>query len=151
MLCASRRREVRDAVDIVTIARRYAPLGPLVWAAVAKDSTTNPTRLVQSIRARAFEFSDQEIRTVRMEAGNEMTHRELRETIAQALDDAQEYCEELAPTEYSNRLFIDGDERPVSADASALQIGLATAMPLRNFTPTPIVAENQPANDGDGL
>ena len=86
-----------------------------------------------------------------MEAGNEMTHRELRETIAQALDDAQEYCEELAPTEYSNRLFIDGDERPVSADASALQIGLATAMPLRNFTPTPIVAESQPANDGDGL
>jgi hypothetical protein len=152
VLCASRRREVRDAVDIVAIARRYAPLGPLIWAAVAKDNTTNPTRLVQSIRARAFEFSDQEIRTVRMEAGNAMTHRELRETIGQALDDAQEYCEELAPTKYSNRLFIDSDERPVSADASALKNGLATAMPLRNFTPIPIVDENQSAaDDDDGL
>ena len=79
VLCASRRREVRDAVDTVAIARRYAPLGPLIRATVAKDNTTNPTRLVKNIRTRAFEFPDQEIRTVRTDAGKEMTHRELRE------------------------------------------------------------------------
>ena len=33
VLCAARRNSAaRDAVDLVNIVDRYAPLGPLVWA-----------------------------------------------------------------------------------------------------------------------
>jgi len=42
VLCASRREQVRDAVDLLTIARRYCALGALAWAAAAQRPDGNP-------------------------------------------------------------------------------------------------------------
>jgi hypothetical protein len=136
-LAASRRREARDAVDVANIVRFLAPLGPLAWAASGKDAGLNPLRIIQDIRDRAFGFSDEQIRTVRMEDGRAMTRDELRETLAPSIDAALTYCEEVAPPEHYGCLFVDANERPVEADDHALAVGTARVMKLRDFGPMP--------------
>lgn len=85
VLCASRReRAVRDAVDLVDIVRRYCPLGPLVWAVIGKDERLTPPAVIQDLRKRAFAYSDEEIRTVRMTEGAEMSRDELRAVLEPA-------------------------------------------------------------------
>ena len=144
VLCASRRREARDAVDIATIVRRYAPLGPLVWAALAKDASS-PPEVLRGLRDNIFGFSDEEIRAVRMLDGNVMTRDRLRETLEPALDAARKYCDEVAPTEHFGCLFADENERPIEADAAAVADGLAVALQLRDFSPVPIIGDGQTA------
>lgn len=144
VLCASRRREARDAVDIATIVRRYAPLGPLVWAAIAKDAGSPPA-VLEGLRKNIFGFSDEEIRTVRMVDGHVMTRDELRETLEPALDAARKYCDEVAPIEYFGCLFVNENECPIEADAAAVADGLAMAVQLRDFAPVPTVGDGRPA------
>ena len=144
VLCASRRREARDAVDIATIVHHYAPLGPLVWAAGAKETAESPLQLVQNIRTNAFSFSDEEIRTVRMDDGQTMTRNQLRENIAHALGAARRYCEEVAPPNYLGCLFVDENDKPVEADAAALAIGSIRAIPLTDFSTVPAIGDSAP-------
>lgn len=146
VLCASRRRAARDAVDVVKIVRNYAPLGPLVWAAVAKDNSS-PPRMLQDLRSILLGFSEEELRTVRMEDGHETTRDEIREIIPQALDDAWAYCNEMAPEDYSGCLFVDDNECPIEANEDAVVSGLAVAMPIKDFPLVPIIGDGQPAID----
>lgn len=139
VLCASRRNEPRDAVDLVSIARRYAPLGPLVWAAAGKDTTVNPLQILAGVRASAFGFSDEQIRAVRMEDGDAVTREALRDVLGPALDDAYAYCEELAPADYDGHLFIGADQAPVAAHETDLADGNARAQPLRDFPAMPTI------------
>ena len=142
VLCASRRREApRDAVDLVNIATRFAPLGPLIWAAVGKDGETNPARLMRDIRDIAFGYAHEEIAAVRMEDEERMTRDALRDVLERALDDASLYCEVTAPIDFMGHLFVDSDETPIEADAEAIAKGMATARPIQDFGITVITPE----------
>jgi len=142
VLCASRRREApRDAVDLVTIVSRYSPLGPLVWAAVGKTPALSPLRVIQDIRGIVFGYANEEIVAVRTEGENPMTRAELRGVLEPALDDAYDYCEAVAPIEYTGCLFIGDDERPTEADAETIANGKARVMPLRDFGVTLITGD----------
>jgi len=139
VLCASRRnRAARDAVDLVSIVRRYAPLGPLIWAACAKDDDLNPLRMAESIRKNAFGYADVEIRTVRMDDGESITREELREVLVPALQAATAYCEEVAPEKYTGYLFVNQNEVPVAASAEDIATQLARAIPIKDFRALPI-------------
>ena len=130
---------MRDAVDLVSIVQRYAPLGPLVWAATAKSPNENPLQMIQNIRNRALGYSDEQIRAVRTEEGFAVTRNFLREIVGPALDRAEEYCEDVAPTEYLNCLLVDSCDLPVEADADAIFQRTARAIQMRNFTMPNIV------------
>ncbi len=135
VLCASRRNTApRDAVDLVSIVRRYSPLGPLIWAATGKVPDLGPPSIIRDIRSIAFGYADEEIRAVRMEDGSTITRVELRGTLDAALDRAYEYCDETAPIEHDGRLFVDVTETPVEADSEAISNGTAKAMPVKDFT-----------------
>ncbi|GAB4531899.1 MAG: hypothetical protein Kow00133_20420 [Amphiplicatus sp.] len=137
VLCASRRNSAaRDAVDLVNIARKYAPLGPLIWALSSKDVDVPPPQLVRNIRQNVFGYADEEIRAVRME-GEHISRDDVRAVLGPALDRAAEYCESRAPVEFLGCLFVDKKETPVEADETALSSGEAVAMRLRDFGVVP--------------
>lgn len=142
VLCASRRRSApRDAVDLVSIVRRYSPLGPLIWAVTGKTPDLTPPRIIREIRSVAFGYSDEEIRAVRMEDDSAITRRELRDTLGPALDKAREYCEEVAPIEYGGCLFVDASEIPTEADDESVANGTSKAMAAKDFTAMPTIRD----------
>ena len=134
VLCASRRREApRDAVDLVNIVNRYSPLGPLVWAVTGKAPELAPPQIIRELRGIAFGYSDEEIRAVRMEGEHPMTRDALRGILGPALDTAYDYCDDVAPIEFSGCLFADANETPVQADDEVIAKGTARALPIRDF------------------
>lgn len=134
VLCASRRQEApRDAVDLVNIVNRYSPLGPLVWAVIGKNPNLTPPRAIRDIRSISFGYTNEEIVAVRMDGENFMTREELQGVLESALDEALDYCDEVAPIDYVGCLFIDANEMPIEADADAIANGTAKAMPIRDF------------------
>lgn len=141
VLCASSREEPRDAVDLLNIVQRYAMLGPLVWAAAAKNDTVSPLQIVSDIRARAFGFSEEEVRTVRMEDGSEASRTEVRSVLEPALAAAINFCEDLAPIEFAGHLFVDVNEAPIEASGREIADGTASPMPLKSFSPLPTVSD----------
>ena len=146
ILCAARRKSAaRDAVDLVNIVERYAPLGPLVWAASGKASDTAPPATLRGIRAIVFGYAREEIETVRMADGSGMEWRRLRQVLDRALDAASEYCEITAPLEYPGCLFVDADERPVEADDAAIDIDKAFVVTIRDYSGIPSIGGEQEA------
>ncbi|MPY76439.1 MAG: hypothetical protein GEU87_19545 [Alphaproteobacteria bacterium] len=142
VLCASRRNQApRDAVDLVHIVRRYCPIGPLIWASMGKDPSLSPMTTIREIRRIAFGYSDEEIGAVRMDDRRPMARAELRDTLEAALNDARDYCENVAPIEYLGHLFIDEDDIPVAADSEAVKSGTAKAVPVRDFSVVPTVGD----------
>ena len=69
----------RDAVDLINIVERYAPLGPLVWAVSGKAPDMAPPSTLRSIRANVFGYAEDEVGAVRMEDGARMDWRRLRQ------------------------------------------------------------------------
>jgi hypothetical protein len=142
VLCASRReRAARDAVDLAHIVRRYSPLGPLVWAATGKDLSVSPLKMIRDLRRIAFGYSNEEIRAVRAQDGSSTSREELQEALDAALDDAGDYCEEVAPAELIGHLFVDADNTPVAADEKALKSGSVRAVPARDFSAVPTIGK----------
>ncbi len=140
VLCASRRHSApRDAVDLVSIIERYAPLGPLVWAVSGKDPSKPPPAILQDIRATTFGYSQEQIETVRMEDGSNPKWGHVRETINMALETAATYCDKVAPLAHAGCLFVDENEVPVEADENAVANGNATPIIIRDFSGIPIV------------
>lgn len=134
VLCASRRREApRDAVDLANIATRYAPLGSLVWAAIGKDPDLTPPRLIQEIRGIAFGYSKEEISAVRVEGEQVMTQANLRDVLGPALDQAHDYCIEVAPIDHVECLFVNAKDIPIEADDEAIANGTARAISITDF------------------
>ena len=143
VLCAARRNSAaRDAVDLVNIVERYAPLGPLAWAVSGKAPDMAPPSTLRAIRANAFGYAEEEVETVRMEDGSRMEWRRLRQVLDRALEVASDYCERIAPAEYPGCLFVDADERPVEADAATIASGTAVAMTIRVFSGIPVIGGN---------
>ena len=138
VLCAARRRSAaRDAVDLASIVSRYCPLGPLVWAIAGKAPDSPPPQVIKAIRANAFGYSDDEIRTVRMADDNVMTRDELRSILEPALGQANDYCNDVAPEDHIGCLFVNSDQIPVAADLAAISSGAVRVMNVQDFTPVP--------------
>ena len=143
VLCAARRTSAaRDAVDLVNIVERYAPLGPLVWAVSGKAPDMAPPSTLRAIRANAFGYAEEEVDTVRMEDGSRMQWRRLRQGLDQALEVASDYCARSAPVEHLGRLFVDARERPVEADDATIANGTAVVMTIRDFSGIPVIGGN---------
>ena len=143
VLCAARRTSAaRDAVDLVNIVERYAPLGPLVWAVSGKAPDMAPPSTLRAIRANAFGYAEEEVGTVRMEDGSKMEWRRLRQVLDQALEVASDYCARSAPVEHLGRLFVDARERPVEADDATIANGTAVVMTIRDFSGIPVIGGN---------
>ncbi len=143
VLCTARRNSAaRDAVDLVNIVERYAPLGPLVWAVSGKAPDLAPPSTLRAIRANAFGYAREEIETVRMEDGSTMEWQRLRHVLDQALEVASDYCERTAPMEHPGRLFVDASDQPVEADDAAIDDGTAIAMAIRFFPGVPVLRGN---------
>lgn len=141
-LCAARReRAPRDAVDLVSIARRYAPLGPLVWALAGKDPDLTPPKAISSIRRIAFGYADEEIRAVRMEEGGTVTRAELREVLGTALEAAAAYCDDVAPVDHIGCLFVDAEDKPVEATAITIANRSHRAIAISDFGTVPKLRE----------
>ena len=140
VLCAARRKSAaRDAIDLATVVERYAPLGPLVWAAGAKAPDLAPPATLRAIRATVFGYSREEVETVRMAGGSATDWRHLREVLDRALDAASEYCEFTAPMAYPGCLFVDAEDTPVEADDAAIGAGTAFAAYIRDFSGIPVI------------
>lgn len=143
VLCASRRQKAaRDAVDLANIVDRYCPLGPLVWAILGKDPDQTPPTIIKNLRNNAFGYSDEEIRTVRMEHEVAVGRDELRKILEPAFDAASHYCDE-APDEYLGRLFTDKNEVPMEADADSIKHGHAIALSIQDFSVLPLIPKEQ--------
>lgn len=141
-LCASRRRTAaRDAVDLANLAESYCPLGPLVWASTGKDASRGPLEIIRGIRQNAFGYSDEEIRTVRMENSTEMTREHIRRILEPALDDAANYCEQVAPEDFYGCLFVDKNHVPVEATDEDLRTARYDALPMQDFSAVPAFPE----------
>ena len=133
VLCAFRRNSAaRDAVDLVAIVEKYAPLGPMIWALSAKDVEVAPLQIIRDIRKNVFGYADDEIRAVRME-NEASTRAHVRAVLEPALDQAAAYCEDRAPVEFLGQLFVDQLETPVEADLAALKRGDAVALDIKDF------------------
>lgn len=140
VLCAARRNSAaRDAVDLVNIVERYAPLDPRVWAVSGKAPDMAPPSTLRAIRANAFGYAREEIETVRMEDGSTMEWQCLRQVLDQAFDVASDYCERTAPVEHPDCLFVDAGARPVEADDATIAAGTAIAMAIRIFPGIPVL------------
>lgn len=142
VLCASRRQQAaRDAVDLANIVKRYCSLGPLVWAVVGKDPNQTPPTIIKNLRSNAFGYSDDEIRTVRMEHEAAIGRDELRRILTPAFDAASHYCDEVAPNDYLGHLFIDQNEVPMEADADSIKNGRARTLQVQDFSVLPSIPE----------
>jgi len=141
VLCASRRQKAaRDAVDLANIVTRYCSLGPLVWAVLGKDPDQTPPAIIKSLRANAFGYSDEEIRTVRMEK-EAIGRDEIRAILTPAFDAASSYCDDVAPNDYLGHLLVNAKEVPTEADADSIKDGRARAVPIRDFSVLPSIPE----------
>ncbi|WP_374656321.1 hypothetical protein [Dongia sp.] len=142
VLCASRRSTAaRDAVDLATLAENYCPLGPLVWAITSKDPSRGPLEIIRGIRQNTFGYSDDEIRTVRMGNGAEMTREHIRRILEPALDNAANYCEHVAPNDFYGCLFVDKKLIPGEATDDDLVKGRYDALPVQDFSAVPSFPE----------
>lgn len=140
VLCASSRRDSpRDAIDLMTVAEEYAPLGPLIWAASAKinlGQSKTPIEILFNLNEIIFSYGEEEIIAVRMR-GEKVTRSQLREVLKPALKAATEYCENIAPSNYLSQLFVDQAETPVEATKSDLEEGRYRAETIKMFEPLP--------------
>jgi hypothetical protein len=135
VLCAARRQSApRDAVDLVSIATKYAPLGPLI---PGKDPRLNPNTVISEIRKNAFGYSDAEIRAVRMEDNAIMTREEVRRILDDALKSASIYCDDAAPDDYLGHLLVDSAITPVEATVGTIRDGLHKPIAISDFGTIP--------------
>lgn len=137
-LCSARRSQApRDAVDLITIVREYAPLGPLVWAVCGKDRELTPTKVIQQIRKNAFGYSDAELRTVRTRDEQTITRASLRSLLDAALDAAADYCDDTAPDDFVGCLFLNAKELPVEATKQQVTNGEVSVRHPKQFRALP--------------
>ncbi|MBV9757207.1 MAG: hypothetical protein JO047_09150 [Alphaproteobacteria bacterium] len=84
-LAAASRREPRDVLDLLHVHERHLPLGPVIWAAVAKDPGYTPESLIGEIRRnaryRADDYADLQL-TGPVDAAD--TARRLQDALDQA-------------------------------------------------------------------
>lgn len=130
-LAAAGRREPRDLLDLLYIHTRHAPLGAVIWAAVAKDPGYSPESLIGEIRRnaryRADDYADLALLEP-VDAGETM--RRLR----QILDEADAFARAM-PVGKEGLAFLK-DGRPVQPGPGDLSEYVEHAAQRRGHWPS---------------
>lgn len=139
ILAASRRRNApRDIVDLASILDHIAPLGPLVWAATGlPGEDRSATEIIRDIRTNANAYTREQYRTIRMAGDAAIDRQDLIAKIERALDDAADYCEDMAPIGHPGCLFLNVDGKPEPATEDDLDE--LTIIGVRDYQATPIL------------
>ncbi len=115
VLAAAGRQELRDFVDLVTIAEQYLPLGPIAWAAVEVSLGFTPEGLIGEIR-RNLRFSAEDF--AKLQGPQPLDGVGVLRRLRKALDAAETFIL-VMPSDAVGVLFLEGD-RPVQPDPKAL-------------------------------
>jgi hypothetical protein len=138
VLAAASRSKARDYVDLVAIAERMCPLGPLLMAAAGKPPHFSPQRMIEEIRRRGLSVPDEEYLAVKG-LPPRFTAKAQRERLLEALDRAERYIAR-APGETIGAIVVDEHDVPVEVESLA-----APRLVLRRATEEPEVMP-QPAD-----
>lgn len=110
-LAAAARRAPRDAIDLVTIHDNLFPLGPVMWAAVAKDPGFTPLSLIDMI-GRFARYRQEEL--IDLGTGTMWDAGDLSRRIKTALAQATDFVEAM-PADRAGSAFLK-DGRVVQPD-----------------------------------
>jgi hypothetical protein len=114
LLAAEGRNEVRDAIDLMTVAAKIMPLGATAWAAAAKSPGLTPDGIIEALRARA-RFTDAHLSQERLT--RRLGAAELNTWLRTACDAARPWLDTV-PQGYDFGLFVDAYGRPGQPDFS---------------------------------
>ncbi|MFB9951372.1 hypothetical protein ACFFP0_21195 [Rhizobium puerariae] len=142
VLAASTRRKARDYVDLVMIAERYCPLGPLMMAAAGKPPHYSPVRIIDEIRHRGLSMASEEYQSVKG-LPEEYDAAAIRQKLEYALDRAETYVRS-APPDIVGLLAADSEGFPVEISGNADQ-----AFQLRRATSEPEIVPAFPEKPAD--
>lgn len=115
-LALAGRDEPRDFVDVLYILETLLPLGPLVWAAVAKDPGYNPSSLLEQLRRRG-KVRPEEIS--RLDLSRPFDVESAKRAWRSALDEAERFIQERPPDEAGCLYWSPERIRFVAPDPSA--------------------------------
>jgi len=107
-LALAGRDEVRDFVDILYVMERILPLGPLVWAAVAKDPGFTPLSLLEQLKRRGRYRPEQ---TERLDLAEPFDLVRAKERWLESLADAEGFIEAMPPEEAGCLYYSPARER----------------------------------------
>jgi len=96
ILAAASRSEARDFVDVLFILEKILPLGPLVWASVAKDPGFTPMSLLEHLK-RQGRYRPEEIQRLDLVGPFDMV--EAKETWLGALEEVESFINSRPPSE----------------------------------------------------
>lgn len=108
VLALAGRDEVRDFVDILYIVDRILPLGPLVWAAVAKDPGFTPLSLLEQLKRRGRNRPED---VARLDLATPFDLPRAKETWLRALEDAEAFVLSRPPNETGCLYYSPRDRR----------------------------------------
>lgn len=134
VLAASARQQARDMVDLVMIAQKYCPLGPLIMAAASKPPNFSPERTIEQITYNALSLLDEQLLSVRgLPADMDAVY--VRSRLRDALSDAKAYVQRVNP-ELVGLLTLDRDDYPTEAgDVSRPWVSTRSATSEPDATP----------------
>lgn len=132
VLAASTRTKPRDFVDLVMIAERMCPLGPLYLAAAGKPPHLSPQRMIEETQRRGMSVPNDAYETVRGLPAD-WTASMVREKLSAVLADAERYVLG-APVEAVGFLAVDARGAPVELEST-----VAGSVTLRRATAEPEV------------
>lgn len=113
VLALAGRDEPRDFVDVLFIMDTILPLGPLVWAAVAKDPGYNPLSLLEQLRRRG-RVRPEEIS--RLDLSRPLDVEKVKRTWLSALDRAEDFVG-ARPAEEAGCLYWSASEQRFATPA----------------------------------
>ncbi|MEA2950312.1 MAG: hypothetical protein QOI40_5642 [Alphaproteobacteria bacterium] len=136
VLAASGRSKARDIADLVSIARNYCPLGPLVLAAAGKPPNFSPRRTIDEIRRHALSIPAEEFLAVKG-LPLDWTPGLIRDEVVRQLDLADKYIM-AAPAELVGILAVDKEGLPIQlADGKRGNAALRKATDEPEVMPSP--------------
>jgi len=115
VLAAAGRNEPRDILDLIFIHENYLPLGPVIWAAVAKDPGFSPENLVNEIRRNA-RYRQEEYDALQI--SEPVNAAVISRSLKDILKSASAFIQTM-PIGLEGRLFMT-DGKVVQPDASRL-------------------------------
>jgi hypothetical protein len=111
------RDKLRDWIDVLYLNRSHLPLGPLVWAAAAKDPGLTPEMILDSARRFGrFPATPNDWIALGLSPPDDLTA--LKKEFLEMTWDAQRLVEKLPPSEMGC-LYLDSSGRPVRPDPGA--------------------------------
>jgi hypothetical protein len=132
ILAASSRRKARDFADLVAIAAKMCPLGPLIMAAAGKPPAYSPQKIIEQIRWHAQTIPDEEYAAIKGLPAD-WTPAFIRAEVTRQTDLAETYIMS-APVDVVGVLSVDADGTPIEVTNETIKTAV-----LRKATEEPEV------------